>query len=114
MSHVEINQGNVNREELTLVRVYLNEDEAHLQTLLKRLHDWGMARGVTVFRGIAGFGDSGVIHTSSLVGMSLELPVVIEFFDEATKAAELIEYLHQEIGTGHIVSWPVQLTRSKD
>lgn len=100
----------INREELTLVRVYLSEEEAHLQTLLKRLHDWGMVRGVTVFRGIAGFGDSGVIHASSLVDMSLELPVVIEFFDETTKAAELIEYLHQEIGPSHIVSWPVQLT----
>lgn len=107
MSNVEIN-----REEVTLVRVYLTEEEAHLQTLLKRLHDWGLVRGVTVFRGIAGFGDSGTIHASSLVDMSLNLPVVIEFFEQADKAAEVIEYLYQEFGPGHIVSWPVQLTHA--
>ena len=50
-------------EEVTMVRVYLTEEEAHLKTLLKRLHDWGLVRGVTVFRGIAGFGDSGIIHS---------------------------------------------------
>ena len=100
----------INREHVTLVRVYLSEGEAHLKTLLKRLHDWGLVRGVTVFRGIAGFGDSGVLHDASLLDISLNLPVVIEFFDAPDKAAELIGYLHQEIGAGHIVSWPVQLT----
>jgi PII-like signaling protein len=97
------------REQVTLVRVYLTEEEAHLKTLLKRLHDWGLVRGVTVFRGIAGFGDSGMIHGSSLVDMSLNLPVVLEFFEQHDKAAEVIAYLQQEIGPGHIVSWPVQL-----
>ena len=100
----------ISHEDVTLVRVYLTEEEAHLKTLLKRLHDWGLVRGVTVFRGIAGFGDSGTLHASSLVDLSLDLPVVIEFFDAPDKAAELIEYLHQEIGPGHIVSWPVRLT----
>ena len=95
--------------EVTLVRAYLTEEHAHLHTLLKRLHDWGLVRGVTVFRGIAGFGDSGKIQTSSLMDVSLDLPVVIEFFEEPAKALEMIEYLQHEIGTGHIVSWPVQL-----
>lgn len=98
------------REEVTMVRVYLTEEEAHLKTLLKRLNDWGLVRGVTVFRGIAGFGDSGTIHATSMVDMSLNLPVVLEFFEQADKAAAVIEYLHQEIDPGHIVSWPVQLT----
>ncbi|NOX92633.1 MAG: DUF190 domain-containing protein, partial [Gammaproteobacteria bacterium] len=30
--------------DVTVVRVYLTEAEAHLQTLLKRLNDWGKVR----------------------------------------------------------------------
>ena len=97
------------KTKVTLVRVYITEEKAHLETLLKRLHDWGKVRGVTVFRGIAGYGDSGVIHASSLIDISLDLPVVIEFFEDTGKAGELMEYLQQEIRPGHIVSWPVEL-----
>jgi PII-like signaling protein len=100
--------------EVTVVRVYLSEAEAHLQTLLKRLNDWGKVRGVTVFRGIAGFGRSGTIHSSSLLDMSLNLPVVVEFFDEPAKAQAMIEYLYRVVGPGHIVSWSASLTVDKD
>ena len=68
--------------EVLMVRVYLTEAETHLESLLKELNDEGKVRGVTVFRGIAGFGKSGEIHSSSLLDMSLNLPVVVEFFDE--------------------------------
>ncbi len=95
--------------DVTVVRVYLTEAEAHLQTLLKRLNDWGKVRGVTVFRGIAGFGQSGTIHSSSLMDLSLDLPVVIEFFDEPGKAGEMIDYLYQVVGPGHIISWSATL-----
>jgi hypothetical protein len=100
--------------EVTVVRVYLTEAEAHLQTLLKRLNDWGKVRGVTVFRGIAGFGKSGTIHSSSLIDLSLDLPVVIEFFDEPDKAGEMIDYLYQVVGPGHIVSWSATLNVAKN
>ncbi len=96
--------------EVTLVRVYLTEEKAHLSRLLKRLNDEHRVRGVTVFRGIAGFGQTGALHSSSLLDVSLDLPVVIEFFDEAEKAAVLIEELYTVVGPGHIVSWPAQLT----
>ncbi len=99
--------------EVTLVRVYLTEEKAHLSRLLKRLNDEHRVRGVTVFRGIAGFGQTGALHSSSLLDVSLDLPVVIEFFDEAEKAAALIEELYTVVGPGHIVSWPAQLTIEK-
>lgn len=96
--------------DVTVVRVYLTEAEAHLETLLKRLNDWHKVRGVTVFRGIAGFGKSGTIHSSTLLDLSLNLPVVVEFFDTPDKAEEMIEYLYNLVGPGHVVSWPAQLT----
>jgi len=99
--------------EVTVVRVYLTEAEAHLEALLKQLNDQHKVRGVTVFRGIAGFGKSGTLHSSSLLDLSLDLPVVIEFFDEPAKAAEMIDYLYPVVGSGHIVSWPARLSVDK-
>ena len=96
--------------DVVVARVYLTEAEAHLETLLKRLNDWHKVRGVTVFRGIAGFGKSGTLHSSTLLDLSLNLPVVVEFFDTPAKAGEIIDYLYNVVGPGHIVSWPAQLT----
>ncbi len=91
---------------MTLVRIYLTEGEGLLNTLLERLHDQERVRGVTVFRGISGFGKSGAIHSSALLDMSLDLPIVIEFFDDADKVSEILEHLRTLVEPGHIVSWP--------
>ncbi len=95
--------------EVTMVRVYLSEERAHLSRLLKRLNDEHRVRGVTAFRGIAGFGQSGALYSSSLLDISLDLPVVIEFFDTAEKTAVLMDELYAVVGPGHIVSWTAQL-----
>lgn len=100
--------------EVLMARVYLTEAEAHLESLVKRINDEGKVQGVTVFRGIAGFGKSGTIHSSSLLDMSLDLPVVVEFFDEPTKAQALVDELYQLVGPGHIVTWPAQLAVASD
>lgn len=92
-----------------MVRIYLTETEAHLETLLKRLHDWEKVRGVTVFRGISGFGKSGEMHSSSLLDISMDLPVVIEFFDEPAKVSAIMDHLATIIEPGHIVSWSAQV-----
>jgi uncharacterized protein len=100
----------VSSREVLMVRVYLMEAEAHVASLLAHLQAQYLVRGVTVFRGIAGFGPSGKIHSSSLLDVSLDLPVVIEFFDEPEKATAMIESLQPMVGSGHIVSWTVHLT----
>lgn len=91
--------------EVTMVRIYLTESKAKLDALLKRLHDWEHVRGVTVFRGISGFGDSGVMHTAKIVDLSLDLPVVVEFFDEPAKVDTILEHLAEMVDPTHIVSW---------
>ncbi len=95
--------------DVTYVRIYLTEGEGHMSDLLARLHDEEQVKGVTVFRGISGFGKSGKVHSSSLLDISLDLPVVIEFFDEPGKVATILEHLHDNIEPGHIVSWPATL-----
>ena len=95
--------------DVTMVRIYLHEARAHMEELLQYLHDESKVRGVTVFRGITGFGTSGEFHSSRLIDMSLDLPVVIEFFDTPDKAAEIIGHLNQSIKPGHIVFWQTKI-----
>ncbi len=99
----------MNWETVTFVRVYLTEANHTLEPLLKRLHDREKVRGVTVFRAVTGFGGSGVVHTASLVDLSLDLPVTVEFFDRPDKVEAILEHLSDIVSTGHIVRWQAQM-----
>ena len=96
----------MNKLDIVFVRIYLTEGEGRMEELLQRLHDEEQVQGVTVFRGISGFGKSGKLHSSSLLDMSLDLPLVIEFFDIPQKVDNILEHLRGSIEPGHIVSWP--------
>lgn len=96
----------MNMIEVTMVRIYLSEKESHLDNLLKRLHDWEKVRGVSVFRGISGYGDNGRVHTASLTDLSLDLPLVVEFFDEPAKVEKILEHLNTTVKPRHMVKWP--------
>lgn len=89
-----------------MVRVYLSESDHGLERVLKCLHDAGVS-GVTVMRGIAGFGASGVMHSASLLDLSADLPIIIEFFDLPDKADAAIERIRGLVDPGHIISLPV-------
>jgi PII-like signaling protein len=100
--------------EVTMVRIYLTEEKAHLNKLMACLHDEEKVRGVTVFRGITGFGKSGKLHSSTLLDMSLNLPVVVEFFDKPPKVERILEHLNERIGAGHIVCWSARVNEEED
>ena len=99
----------MNKLDVTFVRIYLTEGEGRMEGLLQRLHDEEKVQGVTVFRGISGFGKSGKMHSSSLLDMSLDLPLVLEFFDVPQKVNDILEHIRKDIEPGHIVSWPATL-----
>ena len=97
------------RVAVKMVRIYLTEEKAHLDKLMSFLHDQEKVRGVTVFRGISGFGKSGVMHSSSLLDMSLNLPVIVEFYDLPDKVNQILDNLDTMIEPGHIVSWAAEV-----
>lgn len=99
----------MNELDVIIVRIYLHEAQAHLKELLGFLHDEQRVHGVTVFRGITGFGNSGQYHSSTLMDMSLDLPIVIEFYDEPDKVKSIIDTLNQRVKPGHIVWWPARI-----
>jgi PII-like signaling protein len=97
------------KKNMTMARIYMSEETAHVNELLTLLHDKEKVKGVTVFRGIGGYGDSGHIHSSHLIGLSMNLPIVVEFFDEDEKMNRIIDDLSTGVKPGHIVSWQINL-----
>lgn len=94
---------------VTIVRIFLTEADAQLKPLLKKLHDDEQVKGVTAYRGIAGFGASGQMHSSSLLDLSLDLPVIVEFFDTPDKVEKILEHLSKDIKPGHMIHWTAQV-----
>ncbi|MCW8908499.1 MAG: DUF190 domain-containing protein [Sedimenticola sp.] len=90
---------------VTMVRIYLTEGTHQYQELMSLLHDKAQVAGVTAFRGLAGFGKSGTMHSSTLLDMSLDLPIVLEFFDAPGKIEQVLEQIEPLIEPGHMVTW---------
>lgn len=98
----------MSRIDVRCVRVYLTEHDKY-QRLLECLHDDKKVRGVTVFRGISGFGQSGHLHSAQLIDTVLDLPIVVEFFDVPERVEQIITHLSTMVPPGHILSWTAQL-----
>lgn len=81
--------------EHTLLRIFMGESDKvdhkplYIVILEKARHS-GLA-GCTVFRGIAGFGASSVIHMDHLFQLSSDLPVVIEIVDTAERVKDFLK-----------------------
>ena len=103
----------MNTTDVTMVRIYLTEGDHQLRKLLDFLHNKEQVWGVTAFRGIAGFGKSGKAHESCLLDVSLDLPLVIEFFDHPDKAARILEDLNRIVEPGHVVSWSARVNKGE-
>jgi PII-like signaling protein len=95
--------------DVLMIRIYLSEHEGRLPKVLALLHDELKVRGLTVFRAVTGYGNSGKWHTANLVDLSLDLPLVVEFFDEPPRARAALERLGTLCKPGHVVEWPARV-----
>ncbi len=91
--------------EVGVLRVYVTEGEHQLKDLLSFLQEKEEVRGLTVFRGISGFGPSGQFHAGNLIDLSLDMPLVLEIFDEPGKIQRVMKHLCEKVKPGHMVSW---------
>ena len=88
--------------EVTVVRVYTVEGSHIIPLIMKYLKDEAQVRGVSVFRAVSGFGDTGS-HSSSILDWSVSLPLVIEFFDSPEKINPIVEHLSSIVKKEHII-----------
>lgn len=95
--------------DVIFVKIYITESSHMLNTIVNYLKNEAKIRGISVFRAISGFGDTGN-HTASLVDLSLDLPLSIEFFDSKNKIDPALEHLSGIIKHEHIVFWEAKAT----
>lgn len=90
--------------DVVIVRIYIMESSHLLSNVVNYLKTEANIRGISVFRAISGFGETGK-HTASLIDLSLDLPLAIEFFDSKDKIESALEHLSKIIKHEHIVYW---------
>lgn len=90
---------------VTVARIYVTEGKHIHEKIFQRLHDEHKVQGVTVYRGVTGFGKSGETHSSTLLDVSFDLPVVVEFFDSADKVNTALESISDLIAPGHVLTF---------
>ncbi len=98
------------KKKLTLVRVYTDDGRCDLDKTLDILAANLKITGLTVFRGIAGFGPNHMIHKASFLELSAQLPLVIEFFHEKDGVDAIIDDMHRLIEQAHIINWDINLS----
>lgn len=89
-----------------LVRIYIGEADHQdgrplYQAVVSFLRERGIA-GATVFRGIEGFGANGRLHTTRLLRLSEDLPILIEVVDAEARIRAILPELDEMVGDGLI------------
>lgn len=69
--------------------------------------------GATVLRGVAGYGTSSVMHTTHVLRLSENLPMVIEVVDTAGKIDGVLPEIEKMIGDGLITMQEVTIRRRR-
>jgi hypothetical protein len=85
----------------SLMRIYLSENDriggrpAH-EVIIEFLRDNTIA-GATAFRGMEGYGVHSKIHTSGILRLEIDLPVIIEAVDLTDRLREITPGLREMI-----------------
>jgi PII-like signaling protein len=96
-----------------LLRVYVGESDTWhgtplYQAIVERVRAEGLA-GATVIRGIEGFGADSRIHTSRILRLSEDLPVLIEIADTAERIDQILPLLDEMVTEGLVTLEDVEI-----
>jgi uncharacterized protein len=96
-----------------LVRIYIGESDRHdgvplYEAIVLRLRELGLA-GATVLRGIEGFGAHAHLHTTRLLRLSEDLPILIEVVDAEDRIRAVLPELNEMVGDGLITLEKVEV-----
>ncbi|MHB8865571.1 MAG: DUF190 domain-containing protein [Pirellulaceae bacterium] len=102
-------------EEGQLLRIFIGESDTWegkplYQVIVMKARELGVA-GATVLRGPMGFGANSRVHTTKLLELSADLPIVIEIVDTAEKIQELLPFLDDAVLEGMITMEAVRVLR---
>lgn len=92
--------------ERTLMRIHVGESDRWqhkplYQSIVELCRREGFS-GVTVLRGVGGYGSSSRYHTENILRLSQDLPVVIEVVEDAERIERILPRLDEMVGGGLI------------
>ena len=101
--------------EATLLRIFVGEDDRSdggplYEAIVLKAKAAGLA-GATVLRGPMGFGASSHLHTTKILRLSQDLPLVIEIVDSKDKITAFLPELDAIMGSGLVTLEKVQVIR---
>ena len=89
-----------------LLRIFVGESDRWQgkplsEAIVLRARELGLA-GATVLRGLEGFGAHSRIHTSSILRLSQDLPIVVEIVDQRERIEAFLPILDEMVHEGLI------------
>jgi uncharacterized protein len=92
--------------ERTLMRIHIGEsDKWHgkplHEAIIQMLRKEGFS-GVTVLRGVAGYGSSSVYHTDKILRLSQDLPLIVEVVEYTERIEHILPRLDEMVDGGLI------------
>ncbi|GAA0310503.1 DUF190 domain-containing protein [Rhodovulum strictum] len=101
--------------EATLLRLFIGESDEHAgrplhEAIVLRAREMGLA-GATVMRGALGYGRSSRLHTSKILRLSEDLPVVIEIVDRPERIEAFLAETEPMLGSCLVTLEAVRILR---
>lgn len=101
--------------ESVLLRVFLGESDRHdgrplYEAIVLKARETGLA-GATVLRSPMGFGAASRLHTTKILRLSDDLPIIVEIVDEEAKINGFLPVLDGMMGGGLVTLEKVHVLR---
>jgi PII-like signaling protein len=96
-----------------LLRIFIGESDHWngkplYETIVMKARELHLA-GATVLRGPMGFGANSRLHTTKILRLSEDLPMIIEIVDAKDKIDELMPHVDEMVQEGLVTLEPVQV-----
>jgi uncharacterized protein len=102
-----------------LLKIYINEDSKYkshnlVNVLVSRFRELGI-EGLTIMRGIEGYGRKKELHTVKILDLSSSLPLIIDVVDTPEKIEKAVNVARQIVTGGLMLITEVEVlpTNSK-
>jgi PII-like signaling protein len=102
-------------EEGKLLRIFIGEaDSFHgkplFEAIVLKARELNLA-GATVLRGMMGYGANSRMHTSKILRLSEDLPIIIEIVDTDEKINQILPFLDEHVTEGLITMEDVHVIK---
>jgi PII-like signaling protein len=96
-----------------LLRIFFGEDDKHdrlplYEAIVLKAREMHLA-GATVLRGHVGFGHSARVHTTKILRLSQDLPIVVEIVDSEENINRFLPVLDGMMGSGLVTMEKVKV-----